>query len=389
MPQFTFDLLENRALYNCALAFNEQLPIGGNTGTRLGDTGIPVPKAVKLLPNGNALLQYYAPNAKCIAARLQEKRFLLQKDNDGFWRSEIPYDTPGFKALFFEVDGTDVLNPLAPIGFGYSQPINFIEFPEENCDFYLLKDVPHGTVAEEFYFSAVTGQYESCMLYLPPTYMSQPTKNYPVLYLQHGHGENERCWLYQGKVNFIMDNLLAQQKASPCIIVMNNGMVHSKNEDGDVYMNSALLERVLINDCIPFIEKKYHVRSDKKHRAMAGLSMGSMQTSIITMNHPELFDYVGIFSGFLRSLMENANGNSHLKALDNTEDFRTRYKIFMRAIGTEDGFRSVFEEESRLMEEKELSPDRYPAHKIYYYPGGHEWQVWRKCIHDFLQLIFI
>ena len=119
---------------------------------------------------------------------------------------------------------------------------------------------------------------------------------------------------------------------------------------------------------------------------MAGLSMGSMQTSITVMHHPDLFGYAGVFSGFLRRLPDG-NGD-HLKFLDDKERFQSAFKFFMRAMGTEDCFFDSFIRDNELMEEKGLAPENCSNHKIYYYPGGHEWQVWRKCIYDFLQAVF-
>lgn len=388
MVDFSSEILGNRGLLNGALAFNEQLPIGSSAGTRIGGEEPSVPAAVTMLHNGNALIQFYAPAAGRVCLKLFDRQIFLKKDGDGIWRGEIPYTTPGFKAVTFEVDGTEVLCAMAPIGFGFSQPVNYIEFPEVDCDFYYIKDVPHGTIAQEFYYSKTTGQYESCMLYLPPEYTKETENTYPVLYLQHGHGENEKCWIYQGKVNFIMDNLLAQGACVPCIIVMNNGMVHAADDTGNPCMDSSLLEALLIDDCIPFIEGKYRVKTQREFRAMAGLSMGSMQTSVITMKHPELFSYVGIFSGFIHDLVEKKGLNEHLKALDDRDAFINNYKLFMRAMGTEDHFKEVFESDNDILARKGLSPEEFPAHRIFYYPGGHEWQVWRKCILDFLQLVF-
>lgn len=386
MPQFTEEFLANRAFADRALAFNEQLPIGGSAGTRLGIPGDAVPPAVTLLPGGDALIRIFAPEARAVALRLAEDIVELRKDAGGFWRGTVPYTTPGFKQFFLLVDGAEVLSPLAPVGFGYSQPCNYIEFPEEDSDFYLLRDVPHGSVVRDFYFSRVTGRYESCLVYLPPDYL-RGQASYPVLYLQHGHGENETCWVYQGKVNFIMDNLLAGGRAEPCLIVMNNGMVHARTADGGPCMDAGLLEDLLAEDCIPFIQGRYRVRTGREDRAMAGLSMGSMQTSMAVMDRPDLFAWAGIFSGFLRSLPGTGTDDSHMQALD-APGFADRYKLFWRAIGTEDVFRDIFERESALLAKKGLDPKRWPAHRIAYYPGSHEWQVWRKCARDFLQLIF-
>ena len=388
MPQFTEEFLSNRAFSDRALAFNAQLPIGGSAGTRLGIPGAPIPQAVKLLPGGDALIQIYAPQAGTVALQMSDGGALpLTREDDGFWRGTVPYATAGFKQFFLLVDGAETLSPLAPVGFGYSRPCNYIEFPEQDCDFYLLKDVPHGFVVRDIFPSRVTGRYEPCMVYLPPEYMVRTRERYPVLYLQHGHGENEKCWVYQGKVHYIMDNLLAEGRALPCLIVMNNGMVHSRTANGEPCMDAGLLQDLIAEDCIPFIESRYRVMADREHRAMAGLSMGSMQTSMTVMDRPDLFTWAGIFSGFLRSLPGTGTDDSHLKALDDPA-FPDRYRLFWRAIGRDDGFLPIFRRDSALLRERGLDPERWPAHTITYYPGGHEWQVWRKCARDFLPLLF-
>lgn len=384
MPNFSQEKLQNRAYISRAGAFNAQLPLAASAGTRLGP-GADVPPAVEVCPDGSVKVCFAAESAKEVCVRIANVTYPMEKDDSGIWHGVLPYTTPGFRAIFFTVDGVEVMNPMAPIGFGWSKPINYVEFPEENEDFYELKPVPHGTVAEEIYFSSVTGQYESCLLYLPPDYMTG-NRDYPVLYLQHGHGENERCWIYQGKANFIMDNLIAAGQAESAIIVMNNGMVHATRPDGSPCMNSSLLEDVLLKDCIPYIESRYRVRPGRENRGIAGLSMGSMQASIISLRHPELFAWVGIFSGFLRSFMPT-DDNSHLQALDDG-DIRSRYRLFFRAIGDSDGFLPIFLEDSGILEQKKLDPEHWDAHKVYRYPGEHEWQVWRKTLRDFAQLMF-
>lgn len=379
--------MELNRTYECkAIAFNEQLPIGTEAGTMLGESGITIPKGIQILEDGSVLALFYAPKAGTVSLEFEGQEILMSKEENDIWKAILVPETPGLKAVIFKVDGVTVINPMAPIGFGWSKPMNYVDVPEKDCDFFFLKDVPHGTVVQDFYYSSVTGNYESCMLYLPPDYMGMSDRKYPVLYLQHGHGENEKCWVYQGKVNFILDNLLAEGKAVPCVIVMNNGMVHTRDGKGSPVMDSSLLEHLLVRDCIPFIEGKYRVHTDKNNRAMAGLSMGSMQTSITVMHHPDLFGYAGVFSGFLRRLPDG-NGD-HLKFLDDKERFQSAFKFFMRAMGTEDCFFDSFIRDNELMEEKGLAPENCPNHKIYYYPGGHEWQVWRKCIYDFLQAVF-
>ena len=197
----------------------------------------------------------------------------------------------------------------------------------------------------------------------------------PILYLQHGLGENETGWVHQGRINFIMDNLLAQGRVRPMRIVMGNGMVQMHGG-----ISTSAFPRVLVQDLIPYAESAYPTMKGKWNRAVAGLSMGSMHASAASMTHPELFGYVGLFSGFLRMLWENEQ--PHLKALDDPEAFARNYRVFFRAMGERDEFFSVFEEDDRLLASKGVQVMR----KVY--AGKHEWQVWRECARDFLPLLF-
>ena len=281
----------------------------------------------------------------------------------------------GFNYADVVVDGEVVLSPYLPIGFGASRPINYIDPPAEGDGFYQLRDVPHGTVAQHYYVSSVAGATQSCLVYLPPHY--DPQTKYPVLYLQHGLGENETGWVHQGRMNFILDNLIAEGKAVPMIVVMCTGMVNINGEH-----NLSIFPQVLVTDVIPFIERTYSVLTDKQHRAMAGLSMGSMHTSMTTLTHPELFAYAGLFSGFMRFIWHEEQ--PHLAALDDPETFARDFKVFFRAMGDEDPFFAHFEADDALIEEKGVGASI--TRKLY--RGGHGWQVWRESLRDFLPLIF-
>ena len=160
------------------------------------------------------------------------------------------------------------------------------------------------------------------------------------------------------------------------LIVMGNGMVQ-----GDAMRQGRMLfPQVLINDLIPFIEGRYAVLTDKWHRAMAGLSMGSFQTSLTTLTHPELFGYAGIFSGFIRAI--HGGDNAHLALMEDAPAFNEAFRVFYRAMGTEDQFFSTFLEDDRWLKNKGLAITRET------FPGGHDWGVWRRCIHAFLPMLF-
>ena len=285
----------------------------------------------------------------------------------------------------------EVLTPLLPITYGYSRPYNYVALEKEDEDFYQIKDVPHGSVRREYFFSEVTGEWESCVVYTPYCYEEETERDFPVLYLQHGHGENEIGWTASGKVNFILDNLIAEKKAVPMVIVMSNGMVQTTTADGRRIVDFKLLEKQLLTDIMPYIEKKFRVGKTKEMRAMAGLSMGSLQTSITGFDHPEYFCALGIFSGFVSDMIQGSpldmvergpSENEHMKLLDDAETFRQTFDVYFRAMGDVDPFWEHFEQDDAILSEKGIHQIR----KVY--PGAHDWNVWRMCIRDFAQLIF-
>jgi len=364
-------IMNNPAEIEQAVAYNTVLPY------EIDKTIIP--SALQYDKEGVPFVAIYAPQAACVKLNCDDNQISLKKQEDGFWKVQLAL-TPGFYFVQVQIDGVAVLSPMLPIGFGSSRPYNFLEItPMEG--FCLLKDIPHGSVSHEYYFSSATGSYETCLVYTPPDYVKDD-QSYPVLYLQHGHGENETSWMWQGKVNFILDNLLAAGKAKPMIVVMNNGMVHMKDSDGSIRIDHHAFEKQLLKDTIPFIEQKYRIRPGRDNHAMAGLSMGSVQTSIITFKHPDIFAWIGLFSGFMQDVITPQN-DMHLHQLHKqAQTFNRDTRLFFRGMGRDDQFFSRFLEDDKLCNEWNIKRVRKE------YSGKHDWNVWRKCIRDFLQLLF-
>lgn len=317
----------------------------------------------------------YYPNARKVEIWDYFKEYKLEKKGD-FWCGEFDMGE-GFITIFLKVDGTGILSEFFPIGYGGNKAINYIEVPELAHPIELLGG-NHGSIVSDFIESKITGQLERIMIYLPPDYMKNTEKKYPVLYLQHGHGENETCWINQGKVNFIYDNLIHQKKAVPTIVVMANGMIYEESEDARV-LKYRDMSTFVKEELIPYVENKYQTYGDKGHRAMAGLSMGSLQTSITAFENSELFSYVGVFSGFVQDLL--TQNQSHLTK-ENMDDFQANNKLFFRGIGDEDPYLDFFKLDDTFLENSKICCER----KIY--KGGHEWKVWRHCLYDYAQKIF-
>lgn len=339
--------------------------------------------------DGAYWIQIEASAAKQVQLQINIDIYDLQKDESGIWRVKLPI-TEGMHCVHLLVDNTLWLSPYLPVVYGYSRPCNMIALPEKQGDFYRLKNVPHGKLIHEYFCSSVTESWESCMVYTPPTYEMEMDRIFPVLYLQHGHGENESSWSASGKLSFILDNLIAEGKCVPFIVVMNNGMVQKKI-NGKRIVDFTLFDRYLVEDVIPFIEKRYRAGGSKEKRAMAGLSMGSLQTSMVGFRHPELFDSLGIFSGFLHDWIQGSEldmvrrgpgDDSHLTLLEDKERFEQAFKVFFRAIGDDDPFLAYFKEDDERCEKAGIRQER----RIY--KGTHDWNVWRQCIRDFSQLIF-
>ena len=382
----------NEAFWDTPVGFEPQLPMGRPVGTNpFTDSEEVVPPGIVLLGEGKIRLNFLAPTAKTVTAKLRyREEVVLEKQSNGVWTAVVDGGDGGFVPIMFQVDGAEVLNPLAPIGYGSSHPLNYVDIPQEGVDFYLCKDVPHGTVTQDYYYSKTTGVMKSCLVYTPAGYMKNPDQDYPVLYLQHGHGENEKCWVHQGRANFILDNLIAEGKLVPCIVVMNNGMVQ-KEQNGVRVLETTAIEKLLLEDCIPYIQSHYRVRTDKWSRAMAGLSMGSMQTSQVTLKHPDLFGYAGVFSGFVAAFKigQTVPDTTYLKELDDKEKFQKDFKVFFRACGETDYVAlERFEKDRELFREKGLAPEECPVHVEKMYHGEHEWNVWRMCLRDFAQYLF-
>ena len=308
-----------------------------------------------------------------VFSTLGGEEFPLQREKDGLWRGTFRLPE-GFCYLFLRMNGTEAITPWLPIGYGACRPMNYVEVPAPDGAFYGEREVPHGRIERFFYPSTVSGKTESALIYLPPGFDSN--QKYPVLYLQHGHGENETGWVWQGRMNRIADNLLSEGNMVPMLIVMGCGMVQVKGRT-----NTSAYPRVLLHDLLPYVEAHYPVLTDREHRAMAGLSMGSIHTSMTVLPHPELFAYAGLFSGFLRHLW--LKEQPHLKALEDPAALRKNYRVFFRAMGEEDEYLKEFLLDDEILKEKQVD-----SFERKLYPGAHEWQVWRKCLRDFLPKLF-
>jgi enterochelin esterase-like enzyme len=378
------EMLTNRAYDTTSVAYHKQMP---GTLSRIPGINGNMTKAITVLPDGTAECKFYAPDAKIVSVgHMLGEQVPMVKGEDGIWSCILTSQFPGFKEVLWLVDGVPVMNPFAQVAFGFGHPLNYYDIPNPEQDYLMLKDVPHGSVVREYFKSSVSGETESCLVYLPACYREQPERRFPVLYLQHGGGENDNCWIHEGKTNFMMDNLLAEGKAVPFIIVMNTGIIQIKGEDGTWSTGSRhLLQELVINDCMPFIDAHYRTIPDAWNRAYAGLSMGSLQGGRFFMQRRDVIASAGLFTGYKEpnhADYSKSVASDYLSAMDDVEGFNKSVRLFFIAVGQNEPSLVKVEQEDKELTEKGIK------HVYHSYPGAHEWNVWRAAMHDYAMLLF-
>lgn len=324
--------------------------------------------------------QLKAPDAVTVKLDIGGVKYPMKRDADGVWTGDSAPQDEGFHYYQFEVDGASVPDPGSLYYYGAGRWGSGIEVPAHDQDFYALKNVPHGDIREVNYWSETESKMCHCFVYTPPGYDSSKKKRYPVLYLQHGSGENEHGWSEQGKTGLIMDNLIAEGKAEEFIIVMDNGTwtrPQGMQRGGrpsnwaDGFMNR------LVKDIIPMIDARYRTKADRKYRAMAGLSMGGMQTKAITMKNPDVFSALGMFSGGVITAEEAAQ----------TEGFKEAYDLIFISYGSHELKNPRWGQNQQAVTE-ELRASGMNAHFYVSPETAHEWQSWRRSLYQFAQLLF-
>ena len=326
----------------------------------------------------------------------------LEKQSDGFWTVTTPPLVPGLHYYMLNVDGAEVTDLGSRAFFGGGKYASAVEVPEPGVTYYSIQDVPHGQVREVWYNSKVTGTWRHALVYLPPNYDTQPKVRYPVLYLQHGGGEDETGWIRQGNANFILDNLIATKSCKPMILVMAYGYARRAGQNppdltgkpfGSPEMLKAMqdmtsaFEDDVTEVLIPYIDSKFRTLPDRDHRAMAGLSMGGMQTFQVTLNHLDLFSYIGGFSGAggmlgNRKLDPKTDYNG---AFSDPANFAKKVHLLWIGVGTNEPerMRSGLQNLHHSLQEAKI------PHIYYESPGtDHEWQTWRRSLKDFASRLF-
>ena len=320
---------------------------------------------------GYARFRVVAPDAKSVIVSLGlggRGGTVLRKDKEGVWvgTTDGPMDE-GFHYYHLAIDGGVFNDPGTKNYYGSCRWESGIEIPAHDEDFYAMKQVPHGNVQQVYFYSKSTDTHRRAFVYTPPTY-GKDKKKYPVLYLQHGWGEDETAWSNQGHANLIMDNLIAEGKIEPFIIVMTYGMTNDVKFGHIKEFTAKEFETVLVDELIPYIDSNFRTQADKKHRAMAGLSMGGFETKLITLRRPEVFNYYGLLSG-------------GTYALDDITDKKQVASIFISCGSKEnpDGVTKAV---------NDLKAAGFKATSFVSPDTAHEFLTWRRSLYHMAQLLF-
>lgn len=366
-----------------------------NYHTGIGDpasTNVPNAQYPQILPDNRVVFRIKAPNAQKVQADLGRK-YDMVKDTSGNWSVTTDPIAIGFHYYSLFIDGVALADPSSQTFYGMGRMASGIDIPEAGVDYYFPKNVPHGQIRNINYYSETTKAWRRAFVYTPPGYDDDMNKRYPVLYLQHGGGEDESGWPVQGKADLIADNLIAQGNATPMLIVMDRGYavdpmrrrVEAKPGDLRAMMANNAFPDVLVKDVIPMIDKTFRTLPDRDHRAMAGLSMGGFQTFQTTMTNLDKFSFVGGFSG--AAFLEP--GSDITKAFDgvwaDADSFNKKLKVLYLSIGTVEPERMY-----NSVHNFHLALEKAGIKHIYYESPGtsHEWQTWRRSLNQFAALIF-
>jgi enterochelin esterase-like enzyme len=353
-------------------------------------TNIPGQKYPQILPDNRVMFRVKAPDAHKLQIDLV-KKYDMVKDTSGFWTVTTEPVVEGFHYYSLLIDGVPLVDPSSQTFYGMGRMASGIDIPDPDMAYYQPQNVPHGQIRSVNYYSDITKAWRRANVYTPPGYDQYTTKRYPVLYLQHGSGEDETGWATQGKMDFILDNLIAAGQATPMLVVMERGYATDPTKPvnttatGPASMNSNVFPEVLVKEVIPMIDKSFRTLTDRDDRAMAGLSMGGFQTFQTTMTNLDKFAYIGGFSGAGR-LQPGADVKQlYDGAWSDPEAFNKKMKVVYVSIGTKEpermytgvnGFHQALEKAGI-------------KHVYYESPGtSHEWQTWRRSLRQYASLIF-
>ena len=336
----------------------------------------------QILADHRVVFRVKAPEAQRVQIDLG-KKYEMVKDTGGYWLVTTDSISEGFHYYSLLIDGMAVADPSSETFYGMGRMASGIEIPFAGGSYYAMRNVPHGDVRIKKYFSTVTNSWRQFYLYTPPGYDANTNDKYPVLYILHGGGEDERGWATQGKTDIILDNLIADKKAKPMLVVMMDGNVSSGGLAGFGEQVLKRFEDELKNVVIPFVEKNYRTESDAKNRALAGLSLGGLQTLYAGIKNTNMFSYLGVFSSGWFANQPAMSDPQYAFMKNNAATINNNLKSFWIAMG---GKEDIAYNNCKIMMAKfdELGI-KYTYSE---YPGGHTWPVWRNNLYNFAQVLF-
>ncbi len=339
----------------------------------------------RILEDNSVMFRIVAPDADNIQVDLCGKKYPMVKDEQGVWTVTTDPQVPGFHYYFLLIDGISVADPASESFYGCSKMSSAIDIPEANCEDFEIQDVPHGEVRLVNYYSKVENAWRPLYVYTPAGYNSS-NKKYPVIYIQHGGGEDHRGWMQQGRTANIMDNLIAAGKAVPAIVVSANSNLNIEGRGGRGWSGTEAFNEEMINNIIPFVEANFRVKTGKKNRAMCGLSMGGGHSFYIGFRNPDVFANVGIFSS---GMFGGVNGDANLDLeaeipgmLSKPKAFNRKFDVIYFSCGEQDPRVNYLRGVTEQLNNKKIDA------KFSSFPGDHEWQPWRKSLHEFAQMLF-
>ncbi|MDX2247046.1 MAG: alpha/beta hydrolase-fold protein [Bacteroidia bacterium] len=336
-------------------------------------------KYPQILPDNRVMFRIKAPEAQKVQIDLG-KKYDLEKDAEGFWTGTTEAQSEGFHYYSLLIDGVAVADPASEAFYGMGRMASGIEIPFNGESYYDLKDVPHGDIRMKRYFSRVSNSWRRFFVYTPPGYDVNTETKYPVLYILHGGGEDERGWATQGKTDLILDNLIAEQKANPMLIVMLDGNVIRPGFGEDFL---KLFQTELTQIVIPFVESNFRAKTDASNRALAGLSMGGLQTLYAGVYNTDIFAYLGVFSSGWLPAQQAISDAQYEFMKNNKEKINQNLKLFWIAMG---GKEDIAYNNCQVMMTKFKELDI--RHTYFESPGGHTWPVWREDLYRLAPLLF-
>lgn len=342
----------------------------------------------RVLADNSVMFHVNAPQAQNVQIDLGGTKYDMKKSASGTWTLTTKPQVPGFHYYSLIIDGVSVSDPASQTFYGCSRWSSAIEVKETGMADFEIQQVPHGEVRTVHYYSKVEETWRPLLIYTPAGY-DEGKQSYPVVYIQHGGGEDHRGWMEQGRTAQIMDNLIAAGKAVPMIVVSANSNVRSRNGGmggGYSWQGMQTFRSELIDNVIPFVEKNFRVKKDRKNRAMCGLSMGGGQSFYIGLRDPDVFANVGVFSTGMFGGISGAS-NFDLEAevpgmLTDTKTFNNQFDVFFISCGEQDPRIEYTRSIVKKMRDSGVNV-RFSS-----YLGDHEWQVWRKSLHEFAQYLF-